>query len=178
MALNSKSAIARAPDGPNAAAAVVAVEPPTAAVVGNQNERLRCQQYPSPPAVCMARHGQLTLSLHTFWSQSTMPLLMFYRMKSRRGHWMSMGRMTNAHARTKQSTILTSKRLAPPAVFIFLFLALLLSSFWTSRGHKCRPFSPPVLAFSFLSRIGFSNLTARRFFIECCYLTLSRSRPP
>ena len=26
--------------------------------------------------------------------------------------------------------------------------ALLLSSFWTSRGHRCRPFSPPVLAFN------------------------------
>ena len=26
---------------------------------------------------------------------------------------------------------------------------LLLSSFWTSRGHRCRPFSPPVLAFKF-----------------------------
>ena len=30
---------------------------------------------------------------------------------------------------------------------------LLLSSFWTSRGHRCRPFFPPVLAFIFLSRI-------------------------
>ena len=25
----------------------------------------------------------------------------------------------------------------------------LLSSFWTSRGHRCRPFFPPVLAFNF-----------------------------
>ena len=25
----------------------------------------------------------------------------------------------------------------------------LLSNFWTSRGHRCRPFSPPVLAFNF-----------------------------
>ena len=25
---------------------------------------------------------------------------------------------------------------------------LVLSSFWTSRGHRCRPFSPPVLAFN------------------------------
>ena len=53
------------------------------------------------------------------------------------------------------------------AIFFFLH-TLLISSFWTSRGHRCRPFSLPVLAFNFLSRIGFSNPTARRFFIECC----------
>ena len=35
-------------------------------------------------------------------------------------------------------------------VFFFLFFfTLLLSSFWTSRGHRCRPFFPPVLAFNF-----------------------------
>ena len=33
-------------------------------------------------------------------------------------------------------------------IYIF-FLTLLLSSFWTSRGHRCRPFFPPVLAFIF-----------------------------
>ena len=33
--------------------------------------------------------------------------------------------------------------------FSFFFRTLLLSSFWTSRGHRCRPFSPPVLAFNF-----------------------------
>ena len=32
----------------------------------------------------------------------------------------------------------------PPT--LFFFLTLLLSSFWTSRGHRCRPFSPPVLS--------------------------------
>ena len=70
---------------------------------------------------------------------------------------------------------------ATTAVFFVLFCIfrthgthLLSSFFWTSRGHRCRPFSPPVLAFDFLSRIGFSNPAARRFFIECCYLTLSR----
>ena len=31
---------------------------------------------------------------------------------------------------------------------LFFFLTLLLSSFWTSRGHRCRPFAPPVLAFN------------------------------
>ena len=33
--------------------------------------------------------------------------------------------------------------------FFFLFFTTLLSSFWTSRGCRCRPFSPPVLAFNF-----------------------------
>ena len=33
---------------------------------------------------------------------------------------------------------------------------------------------PPVSRFQFLARIGFGNPTARRFFIECCSLTLSR----
>ena len=39
----------------------------------------------------------------------------------------------------------------PRSSFFFLFfsLKLLLSSFWTSCGHRCRPFSPPVLAFNF-----------------------------
>ena len=49
----------------------------------------------------------------------------------------------------------------------FYFLAQLvggftLSDFWTSRGHRCRPFSPPRYVNSFLSRIGFSIPTARR----------------
>ena len=34
--------------------------------------------------------------------------------------------------------------------------------FWTSRGHRCRPFSPRYVPL-FLSRIGFSIPTARRF---------------
>ena len=33
------------------------------------------------------------------------------------------------------------------STFSFFFRTLLLSSFWTSRGHRCRPFFPPVLAF-------------------------------
>ena len=36
-----------------------------------------------------------------------------------------------------------------PPIFCFLFRTLLLSSSWTSRGHRCRPFSPPILAFIF-----------------------------
>ena len=30
-------------------------------------------------------------------------------------------------------------------VLFFFFLTLVLSSFWTSRGHRCRPFSPRFL---------------------------------
>ena len=33
--------------------------------------------------------------------------------------------------------------------FYFFFRTLLLSSFWTSRGRRCRPFFPSVLAFNF-----------------------------
>ena len=33
-------------------------------------------------------------------------------------------------------------------IFVLFFSShFLISSFWTSRGHRCRPFSPPVLAF-------------------------------
>ena len=62
----------------------------------------------------------------------------------------------------------------PVVVHLFFRHPHLISSFWTSRGHRCRPFFPSVLAFNFLSRIGFSNPTARRFLVECCYLMLSR----
>ena len=59
-------------------------------------------------------------------------------------------------------------------MYIYIFCrTLLLSSFWTSRGHRCRPFFPPVLAFNFSSCIGFSNPTARRFSSS---VTSSRSR--
>ena len=49
-------------------------------------------------------------------------------------------------------------------IYCFYFFTLLLSSFWTSHGHRCRPslFSPGGR----LQFIGFSNPTARRFFIE------------
>ena len=37
-------------------------------------------------------------------------------------------------------------------IYIFFFLSTLsLSSFWTSRGHRCHPFSSPVLAFNFVA---------------------------
>ena len=32
---------------------------------------------------------------------------------------------------------------------LFFFFTLVLSIFWTSRGHRCRPFSPPVHVFNF-----------------------------
>ena len=34
-------------------------------------------------------------------------------------------------------------------LYYYYFFTLLLASFWTSRGHRCRLFSPPVLAFNF-----------------------------
>ena len=56
-----------------------------------------------------------------------------------------------------------------PSFFFFFFLTLLLSSFWTSRGwSQVSSLLPPGSCLQFLSRIGFSNPTARRFFIECC----------
>ena len=64
-------------------------------------------------------------------------------------------------------------RREPFLVYRFFFLHThLFSSFWTSRGHRCRPFPPPGSCLQFVSRIGFSNPTACRFFIEC----YSRSR--
>ena len=45
--------------------------------------------------------------------------------------------------------------------------AVVLSSFWTSRGHTCRPFPPPVRAFIFIAhRIQHSLCSS--IFIECC----------
>ena len=35
------------------------------------------------------------------------------------------------------------------SVLLLVLFTLLLSSFWTGRGHRCRPFSPPVFAFNF-----------------------------
>ena len=44
-----------------------------------------------------------------------------------------------------------------PNIYILFCTLLLSSSFWTSRGHRCRPFSPPGSCLQFfLSRIGFS----------------------
>ena len=37
---------------------------------------------------------------------------------------------------------------------IYIFCTLLLSSFWTRRCHRCRPFFPPVLAFNFYRALG------------------------
>ena len=58
-----------------------------------------------------------------------------------------------SHMRSYQvSAILQSRRCITATCiffFFFFFRTLLLSSFWTSRGHRCRPFSPLVLAFNF-----------------------------
>ena len=59
-------------------------------------------------------------------------------------------RRANAHtvARAVRTYLLGS---APTLFFLFFFFfsTLSLSSFWTSRGHRCHPFSSPVLAFNF-----------------------------
>ena len=54
--------------------------------------------------------------------------------------------------------------LATATVSFYLFVSLLLSSLWTSCGLRCRPFYPPVRAFSFdREYVGFSIPTASRF---------------
>ena len=49
---------------------------------------------------------------------------------------------------------------------IFFFCTPLLSSFWTSRGHRCRPFSPPVLAFNSYRAYGSAIPLLVDFYIE------------
>ena len=49
------------------------------------------------------------------------------------------------------------------ALAIFFVFTRLLSGFRTSRGHRCRPSSPPRFSSLILPRIGFSSPTARRF---------------
>ena len=46
-----------------------------------------------------------------------------------------------------QTKVFTSKLLY--IHFFYVFHIHLLSSFWTSRGHGCRPFCPSVLALNF-----------------------------
>ena len=89
------------------------------------------------------------------------------------------------HNRAPKPAVVTNRNAAPkraagavkytPECQSYLLLAggllqVLLSNFWTSRGHRCRPFFPPVVAFNFYRAYleGLSNPTARRFFIECC----------
>ena len=43
----------------------------------------------------------------------------------------------------------TQDRVVGGPPFFALVFTLVLSSFGTSHGHRCGPFSPPVLAFSF-----------------------------
>ena len=65
----------------------------------------------------------------------------------------------------------TSSVVAFTFFFFFLFLTLLHSNFSTRRGHRCRPFSPPVLAFDFYRvqgpaiplPVGFSSSVAQRY---------------
>ena len=58
-------------------------------------------------------------------------------------------------------------------LIFLLFLHTLLFSFWISHAWShVSSLLPPGACLQFLSRIGSSNLTARRFFIECCQLKL------
>ena len=57
-------------------------------------------------------------------------------------------REPECHADDCGATTRTLWYQVPVFLLFFLFFCTLLSSFWTSRGHRCRPF-PPVLAFSF-----------------------------
>ena len=47
------------------------------------------------------------------------------------------------------TTVTVSVSVTCTVTVTFFFRTLLFSSFWTSRGHRCRPFPPPVLAFNF-----------------------------
>ena len=51
----------------------------------------------------------------------------------------------------KLCVILRSRVLLGVRPLQVFFRTLLFSSFWTSRGHRCRPFSPPVLVFNFIA---------------------------
>ena len=44
------------------------------------------------------------------------------------------------------------RRFGHPPFFCFFFHSHLLSSFWTSRGHRCRPFSPRFLPSIFIAQ--------------------------
>ena len=55
-------------------------------------------------------------------------------------------------------------------VCVFVF-TLVLFSFWTSRGHRCRPFSPPVLAFNFFIAHKVRRSQCSSFFFHRVFLT-------
>ena len=48
-------------------------------------------------------------------------------------------------------------------IYLYIFFTLLLSSFWTRRGSQVSPLLPPGSCLQFLSRLGFSNPSARDF---------------
>ena len=49
-------------------------------------------------------------------------------------------------------TMCTAYEYHVPCTFLFIFfIALLLFSFWTSRGHRCRPFFPRFLPSMFIA---------------------------
>ena len=78
--------------------------------------------------------------------------------------WGAVTRPRNEHTMEVHPTVSMTSRMT---IYFFSFI-FSLSSFWTSRSHRCRPSSPPGSCLQILSRIGFSNPTPGRFFIECC----------
>ena len=68
----------------------------------------------------------------------------------------------------------TIRAVAPYSFFFFFFLTLYTFQLPDKPWSQVSSLLPPGPCLQFLSRIVFSNPTARRFFIECCYLTLSR----
>ena len=79
--------------------------------------------------------------------------------------WLSLARiplLVSCFAPSLSYLQLHVRQVVCSTVFFFFPCTLLLSSFWTSRGHRSS-LLPPGSCLQFLSRIGFSNPTARRF---------------
>ena len=89
-------------------------------------------------------------------------------------------------SRRSSSILMQPSILIPNAIVFYDHLLLLIPKLnssedlpsdisWASRGHRCRPCSPPRYFNSFLSRIGFQDFHCSSIFIESCLLTtLSR----
>ena len=68
---------------------------------------------------------------------------------------------------TSQITSVLSQKRDSSSVRIDSYEVLPSAVSWTSRGHRCRPFCPPVP--SILSRIGVQHSHCSSIFIEYCY---------
>ena len=60
-----------------------------------------------------------------------------------------MGECQIRYPRVHFLTVKSADAVYRTRFFFFFFGTLLLSSFWTRRGHRCHSFSSPVLAFNF-----------------------------